>query len=57
MDIKALAEQVGKSGAVPDPELVKVEIQVRTGTMYPVPSWIDPADQGPVHQPAPKKKG
>ena len=39
MDVKALAEQAGKSGSVPDPELVKVEIQVRTGTMFPLPSW------------------
>ena len=56
MDIKELANQAGKSGSVPDPELVKVEIQVRTGTMYPLPDWMDPADQGRADQSPPKDK-
>ena len=56
MDIKELAEQVGQTGHVADPELVKVDIQVRTGMMFPLPSWIEPADPARADHRSPKDR-
>ena len=49
--IKELAEQVVATGDVPDPQLVKVETQVRTGLMFPLPSWFGSADEEACSEP------
>ena len=38
--IDDLANELTKTGDVPNPKLVTVETQVRTGLMFPLPDWI-----------------
>ena len=50
--IKDLAEQILAIGDVPDPQLIKVETQVRTGLMFPLPTWLDAGGtRSPLHRP------
>ena len=47
MTIDDLAELAAKSGKLTDPKVLKVEPQVRTGVMFPLPDWMDTVKEAP----------
>ena len=51
MNIKELAEMAAAADGVAEPKVAKVEAQVRTGVMFPLPDWVDT----PVEHPDPRQ--